>query len=178
MSVGHSKMWRYSMKPARFFFLDARAGVALLVAMLHISTITFSIAGIVIAVFWYLERIGITFPAALRALRAHCAGRFRPPRAPHKMRMKVDLDYRPQKEPPLFYRRAAYLEAIRSGKDAKAMRKLYNISDVDLKAIRETQVTAFRSMLKKGFSTEEAANVQGLTKAEAEEILRNSADTV
>ncbi|MBI1273820.1 MAG: acetyltransferase [Alphaproteobacteria bacterium] len=70
--------WRDSQKIARFFFLDARVFLVLLVAMLHIRPWTAITATLVVALFWVLERRGLTFEAALRAFRAWILGHNRP----------------------------------------------------------------------------------------------------
>lgn len=61
--------WRNSMKPARFFFLDARAAVPFVIAMLHLRWYTLVLAAITTLIFYFFEVRGLNFFAALRALR-------------------------------------------------------------------------------------------------------------
>lgn len=70
--------WRNTQKPARFFALDARAFAAVLVFLVHARLWTFGLVVIVMLIFWVAERRGLTFEAALRALRAWLAGARRP----------------------------------------------------------------------------------------------------
>lgn len=70
--------WRNSMRPARFFNVDARAAlpIPLLIVYPRISTIVLMILFMV--TFRYLERKGLTFPSAMRSLRSWLIGRERP----------------------------------------------------------------------------------------------------
>jgi intracellular multiplication protein IcmT len=70
--------WRNSQKPARFFMLDARAFGAIFFFLVHARVWTFILAILVMLIFWIFERRGLTFEAALRALRAWILGRRRP----------------------------------------------------------------------------------------------------
>jgi intracellular multiplication protein IcmT len=82
--------WRNTQKPARFFFLDARAFVALLVFLVHARAWTFFLAIIVMLGFWLLERRGLTFDAALRAFRCWFLGSRRPANVPSARRRWID----------------------------------------------------------------------------------------
>lgn len=70
--------WRNSMRPARFFNLDARAALPFMLLLVYarLHTLLFAIA--VTFVFYYFERKGLTFPSALRALRLWMTGNERP----------------------------------------------------------------------------------------------------
>jgi len=70
--------WRNTQKPARFFIFDARACLTILLFLVHARLWTFTLAVFVIVVFWLLERRGLTFSAALRALRSWVLGAKRP----------------------------------------------------------------------------------------------------
>lgn len=70
--------WRNSMKVVRFFNFDARAGFFVVLVLVHARLWTFILLGVVMAVFYLLERKGLTFPAALRALRVWLIGSYRP----------------------------------------------------------------------------------------------------
>jgi intracellular multiplication protein IcmT len=70
--------WRNTQKPARFFVLDARAFLAILLFLLHARLWTLVLAILVMIIFWFFERRGLTFEASLRALRAWVLGRHRP----------------------------------------------------------------------------------------------------
>lgn len=70
--------WRNTQKPARFFALDARSFAAILLFLVHARLWTFVVAVFIMLVFWIFERRGLTFEAALRAMRAWIVGRNRP----------------------------------------------------------------------------------------------------
>jgi intracellular multiplication protein IcmT len=85
--------FRNTYKPARFFFMDVRVGVIVLASMMHIRFYTISLDFITIVLAWYVERLGMTIPGAVRALRAWVAGPYRPAQNAHKVRRKVDYEY-------------------------------------------------------------------------------------
>lgn len=70
--------WRNTMRPVRFFAFDARAAlpIPLLLVYFRLSTVLLTIATLLL--FRYLERKGLTFPAALRTLRSSMVGKERP----------------------------------------------------------------------------------------------------
>jgi intracellular multiplication protein IcmT len=70
--------WRNTMRTVRFAAFDARAALPLPLLLFYArwSTLFLSIAFLVI--FRWLERKGLTFPAALRNLRAWIVGHDRP----------------------------------------------------------------------------------------------------
>jgi intracellular multiplication protein IcmT len=70
--------WRNTQKPARFFMFDARSFAAIFLFLIHAKEWTFGIVVITMFFFWYAERRGFTFEAALRAMRAWFLGRKRP----------------------------------------------------------------------------------------------------
>lgn len=70
--------WRNSMRPVRFFFVDARAAAAFMLFLLHMRLWTFLIAFFVISTLWAVERMGYTFSDAIRGFRAWMVGRRRP----------------------------------------------------------------------------------------------------
>ena len=70
--------WRNSMRPARFFALDARAVIPWCVLLVYARPITLFITIISTLVFHMLERKGLTFPSALRSLRVWLIGQRRP----------------------------------------------------------------------------------------------------
>jgi intracellular multiplication protein IcmT len=70
--------WRNTQKPARFFALDARAFAAIFLFLVHARLWTFVLAIVVMLAFWIFERRGLTFEAALRAIRSWILGRRRP----------------------------------------------------------------------------------------------------
>jgi intracellular multiplication protein IcmT len=83
--------WRNTQKPARFFALDARAFAAIMLFLVHAKLWTFTFAIIVMIIFWLLERRGLTFEAALRALRAWLVGHQRPAQRPGTRRRWTDF---------------------------------------------------------------------------------------
>ena len=70
--------WRNSMRSVRFFGLDARAVLPFLTWLVYLRWSTIILAAIVTSIFAVLERLGLSFPAALRALRTWVVGRHRP----------------------------------------------------------------------------------------------------
>ncbi|MEA1938881.1 MAG: IcmT/TraK family protein [Pseudomonadota bacterium] len=70
--------WRNSMRPVRFAALDARTAIPFVFAMIHFRQWTVILAFVVTMLFWWLERKGLTFDAALRAGRSWVFGRNRP----------------------------------------------------------------------------------------------------
>lgn len=87
--------WRDTYRPARFFFMDARAGIPTLLMLLHVRYWTIAISVVVIAVFYYFERLGVDAGGAVRAFRAWIIGDHRPARIFHKIRAPVDYERRP-----------------------------------------------------------------------------------
>lgn len=69
--------WRNSMRPIRFFTLDARAAIPFALLLVHIRPYTLFIAAVATFVFVMLERRGLTFPSALRAFRSWIVGQKR-----------------------------------------------------------------------------------------------------
>jgi len=70
--------WRNTMKPVRFFQFDARAGFFIILVLIHARFWTLGLLIAVLVVFWILERKGLSFAAALRALRLWLVGNYRP----------------------------------------------------------------------------------------------------
>lgn len=83
--------WRNTQKPARFFAVDARAFVAILLFLLHARLWTFIAALTIMLLFWILERRGLTFESSLRAFRCWSLGRNRP--ANHRRAVRRWIDY-------------------------------------------------------------------------------------
>jgi intracellular multiplication protein IcmT len=70
--------WRNTMKPVRFFMVDARVAFFLMMFILHMRIWTFFTFVAFMLFFWYLERRGLSFGAALRTFRTWILGRRRP----------------------------------------------------------------------------------------------------
>tara|TARA_Y100001001_G_C8003027_1_gene306981 strand:- start:878 stop:1171 length:294 start_codon:yes stop_codon:yes gene_type:complete len=70
--------WRNSMRPLKFFGLDARAAASFFVLLLHFRLWTLYLCIVVTGIFSYVERHGYTFPSALRAFRSWIVGDKRP----------------------------------------------------------------------------------------------------
>ena len=70
--------WRNTMKTARFFRIDARAGFMWALVLVHFRKWTILMALTVTLIFVMLERRGLTFPSALRAFRRWIVGQYRP----------------------------------------------------------------------------------------------------
>lgn len=87
--------WRDTFKPARFFFLDARAGIPIVVTLLHVRVWTVVLTVVIVSIFVFLERRGLSVPSAFRAFRAWIIGDARPALAAHKIRGMIDHSRRP-----------------------------------------------------------------------------------
>lgn len=70
--------WRNNMRTVRFFALDARASLAFMVLLVYARTSTIILTLIVTMIFYWLEKKGMTFPAAMRSLRMWFVGTDRP----------------------------------------------------------------------------------------------------
>ncbi len=70
--------WRNTQKPARFFMLDARSFTTMFLFMVHMKLWTFILVSVTMLSFWVFERRGLTFEAALRAIRVWFLGKKRP----------------------------------------------------------------------------------------------------
>jgi intracellular multiplication protein IcmT len=70
--------WRNTMKPTRFFIFDARAGFFLVLVLIHARIWTLVTMIIFLLIFWAFERKGLSFAAAVRAIRLWFSGTYRP----------------------------------------------------------------------------------------------------
>lgn len=78
--------WRDSMRVVRFFTFDARVALFVPALILYFRPVTIALMLAAIGVFYGLERYGLTFPAALRALRVWVLGSDRPGLLPGQRR--------------------------------------------------------------------------------------------
>jgi len=69
--------WRNSMRPVKFFGMDARAAIPYCVLLVYFRPITLFITVVTTFTFVFLERRGLTFPSALRAFRCWFLGQKR-----------------------------------------------------------------------------------------------------
>lgn len=86
--------WNNTYRPARFFFLDVRVGVIILASLMHVRLWTLTTDVIVIMLGWWIERVGLGFMGALRAVRENFAGAYRPALPKYKIRGWVDSSHR------------------------------------------------------------------------------------
>lgn len=70
--------WRNNMRPVRFFAFDGRAALPVPLLLFHARLSTLTIMILSLLLFRFLENKGLTFPAALRNLRAWVVGKTRP----------------------------------------------------------------------------------------------------
>ncbi len=71
--------WRNTMRPARFFAMDARAAMAFLILLPNLARVGVWIFCLVVTfVFIALEKRGLVFSSAMRRLRSWIIGDFRP----------------------------------------------------------------------------------------------------
>jgi len=86
--------WRNTQKPVRFFFMDARAFLAVLCYLVHARVWVLVLTIIVMIAFWAFERRGLAFGPALRMLRSWFIGRTRPANSRRAMRRMIDTGSR------------------------------------------------------------------------------------
>ena len=78
--------WRNSMRPIRFFKLDARAVLPFCFLLFYARLVMLFLAIVITLVFWIVEKMGLTFPSALRKLRTVIVGDRRPALLPSRQR--------------------------------------------------------------------------------------------
>ncbi len=83
--------WRNSMRPVLFFNLDARAVLPLCALLFYARLVTLFLACSIIAIFYVVQKMGLTFPSALRKLRGVITGPLRP--ALNAMRRRRFIEY-------------------------------------------------------------------------------------
>lgn len=82
--------WRNSMRPVRFFGLDARAAIPFLITLFYLRIVTVVLTIVFTTVFIMLEKRGLTFPASLRKFRCWLLGQRRPAWRSFRRRKLVD----------------------------------------------------------------------------------------
>jgi intracellular multiplication protein IcmT len=92
-----SAHWRNTFKSPRFFIVDARISVFLLVFLMHIRLWTFLILVVTAAIFYIVERRGYAFESAIRALRLKIAGPIRPATGNSVNQGAIDYDRAPKR---------------------------------------------------------------------------------
>lgn len=82
--------WRNTMKTVRFFMFDAKAAGPVFLFLMHARTWTLVLFIVSLFLFWTLEKRGLTFASALRAMRVWLLGDKRPALLYTKRRKMVD----------------------------------------------------------------------------------------
>lgn len=82
--------WRNSMRPVRFFGMDARAAIPFFILLVYFRPITLFLTFVSTFVFVSLEKRGLTFPSALRTLRSWFNGQKRPAWITFRRRRFID----------------------------------------------------------------------------------------
>ena len=82
--------WRNTMRPVRFFGLDARAALPFCILLVYFRPISVFLTVVITIVFVQLERQGLVFDAALRAFRSWLLGQRRPAWISLRRRRMVD----------------------------------------------------------------------------------------
>ena len=82
--------WRNTMRPVRFFSLDARAAFPFIVLLFYFRTHTLIMTILVTMVFRYFEKKGYSFSDAMRAFRVWMIGEKRYAWMSHKRRRLRD----------------------------------------------------------------------------------------
>lgn len=83
--------WRNSMRPVRFFGLDARAAIPWFITLFHARPVTFALSFIFTMVFVVMERRGLSFSSSLRAFRAWFLGQRRPGWISYRRKRMIDF---------------------------------------------------------------------------------------
>lgn len=84
--------WRNTMRPVRFFGMDARVAIILFGLMpFWARPWAWGILIVNIVLFMFLESKGLTFPSAIRKFRAWLSGPLRPAWPGFKKRKMLDL---------------------------------------------------------------------------------------
>lgn len=83
--------WRNTQKQTRFFFLDARCFLSILLFLIHARPWTLVLVLFVMLLFWFVERQGLSFGAALRAFRCWLIGNKRPANRRIARRYMIDF---------------------------------------------------------------------------------------
>jgi intracellular multiplication protein IcmT len=83
--------WRNSMRPIRFFGLDARSALPVILILPFFRIVTIVLALLVVFFFLFLEKRGLSFSAAMRASRILIFGENRPALMSFKYRTLKDF---------------------------------------------------------------------------------------
>lgn len=83
--------WRNTMRPVRFFALDARAAVPYFILLVYFRPISLFLTFTTTVVFVALEKRGLAFDSAMRAFRGWLVGQKRPGWLPSRHRRMVDF---------------------------------------------------------------------------------------
>lgn len=83
--------WRNTTRPMRFFSMDSRAALPYLILLPYARPISLAFCVISTIIFVILEKHGLTFPSALRALRHTLVGEKRYALARIRRRRMRDL---------------------------------------------------------------------------------------
>ncbi|MEM6810936.1 MAG: IcmT/TraK family protein [Pseudomonadota bacterium] len=83
--------WRNSMRPVKFFGIDARAAIPFLVLLVYFRPISVFLTILSTIIFVALEKRGLTFPASLRAFRSWLNGQKRPAWIGYRRRRWTDF---------------------------------------------------------------------------------------
>ncbi len=83
--------WRNSMRPVRFFALDARAAIPFFILLFQFRVIILFFTLITTIAFIMLEKRGLAFDAALRAFRNWLLGQRRPAWISYRRKRMIDF---------------------------------------------------------------------------------------
>lgn len=70
--------WRNTMRPVRFFGIDARAAIPFFILLVYFRPVSVFLTLCSTVLFVMLEKRGLSFPCALRAFRSWLNGQKRP----------------------------------------------------------------------------------------------------
>lgn len=114
---GRSLYWRDTFRNPRFFVMDGRIAILILIFILHITLWTFLLVAVTAGVLWHFERKGVGPDDILRFIRAGIVGRRRTARGLAAERSAVDYSFETDAHVAAF---AARIEARAAAHEANA----------------------------------------------------------
>ena len=90
---GEPILWRDTMRSPRLAIFDARLIFFCFLPVLHFRVWTVTLLVFGVLTFWGIERAGLRFPSALRALRSRLAGATRPARPRAQYRSEISYAF-------------------------------------------------------------------------------------
>lgn len=130
MNLFHSAcFWRETQRPARLLIFDARLVIFIGIFILHIRLWTLVMLVVAIALFWFLERKGLSMPNAIRRFRTLIVGPYRAARGFRSNRRLVDYEF----EADAYVRKFEHMKAMPKPEKRTPAKKKGVLSGLGLK---------------------------------------------